>query len=418
MKTNFGLVHNEWIFLTKKNEGMINILYILDFIPAVLLYFLIRAFYSDVVLHPIRFFLDNMPLCLVIWNFLFIKTWVIETSLLVISALSKDTKEELSFKKKLDYVIKRFIPLIITTYAYTIIVIVGLLLFIIPGLIFMAKYSQAFNFVLISGEKPLDAFRKSASMTKGHYLGILWLYFMFTFVFSFGFFGIPLVDYVLWKMSQLGSSYIPTPVPAATPISKVGKMIVYPIILILIVVILSTFYQLYRVGETKKNDTTTAKKVLLQPTPTPTRKVQTATQSGQIYTNNKYGYSLKYPLEFVVQSLLTTEPDSSASSNVAIRTIDGTKYITITVGSGDIDEVVRASQKSNKLDLLQTTDRAGHTIVILGNDKVGAANLQTKAFVEINSKQYLEIRLGPTPKGEKMEYREFFLQILSTLAFF
>lgn len=441
MKLNFKLIFDATVWIVKKN---IKTVLLVSLLSCAIFY--LYTYSTTALSKPPGSNLTNAALNVVmsiVISILYSSFSLFVCYFLIILIVSHDVSPSTPISKQLHYIFGRFVPLYLTSAFYGVIVSVGSLFLIIPGVIFAIKYGQAVMFALVDGDNQSDAFQHSADATKGNYLRIIGatifmsiVYFVSLlpimmlpipqFIKMFFYFFIlflgEIVNYVIWKILRqnlyIGKNSQHNTAPLIKKIYLVTLILFVTIMVgIAIKTLISSNNRFNNLIKSTSLPTSTPSPLPTPPSSTPATIDPKEIKGWKTYTNNKYGYSLQHPLEFVVQSLLTTEPDSSTSSNVAIRTIDGTKYITITVSSGTIDEAVSASKKSNGLDLLQTTDRIGHTIVVLGNDKVGATNLQTRAYIDINSKQYLEVRLGPTPKGEKVEYRKFFLEILSTITF-
>jgi len=439
MKLNLRLIFDTTIWLVKKN---IKSILLVSLVSCVVYY--LYTYSTAALSKPLGSNMASLSFNLVIYTLITILYSLFSLAIcyfLIILIVSHDVSPATPISKQLRYIFGRFIPLYLTSAFYGVIVSVGTLFLIIPGVIFAIKYGQAIMFALVDGDNQSNAFKHSADATSGNYLRIIGItvfmsimyavcllpimllpipQFIKMFVYFFILFIGEIVNYVIWKILRQNLYNGQNSQHASMPLLRK----IYLIVLIIFVIFMLGFAIRTLSTSNRKLDSLIkyASLPVITPPPLPTPIPPTVVDTKEkiemnMYTNTKYGYSLRYPLGFVVQSLLSTEPDSSTSSNVAIRTIDGAKYITIIVKSGTIDEAVEASKGSNGLDLLQITDKAGHTVAILGNDKVGAANLQTKAYVEINSKQYLEARLGPIPKGEKMAYREFFNSILFSIEF-
>lgn len=86
--------------------------------------------------------------------------------LLPIIILNKESGHNISYPKMIQYTATRFIPLAITNIMYGAIVLVGYLLFIIPGLIWFYTYGQAHLFSLIDGLNPIQSLKMSKMVTK------------------------------------------------------------------------------------------------------------------------------------------------------------------------------------------------------------------------------------------------------------
>lgn len=84
--------------------------------------------------------------------------------------------KKLSIADSIGYVFSQAFPLLIIAILFIILVGVGLLLLVIPGIFLVVVYGQAFYFVLFENKKPLEAFSASSILTKGNRMNILVLY--------------------------------------------------------------------------------------------------------------------------------------------------------------------------------------------------------------------------------------------------
>jgi hypothetical protein len=103
-------------------------------------------------------------------------------SLLIIIVVGRETGYSVPFLKNIQYMLTRLIPVFLTFCLSQIIISIGSLLLVIPGIIFMIGYSQAFNFALIGGDSPISALKKSWQITKGKRFLLFGLYFLFVII--------------------------------------------------------------------------------------------------------------------------------------------------------------------------------------------------------------------------------------------
>lgn len=87
-----------------------------------------------------------------------------------------EDKKKLSIADSISHVLSRAVPIFIITILFIILVGVGLLLLVIPGIFLVILYGQAFYFVLFENKNPLEALRASSLLTKGNRMNILVLY--------------------------------------------------------------------------------------------------------------------------------------------------------------------------------------------------------------------------------------------------
>ncbi|MFA6513319.1 MAG: hypothetical protein WCT34_03945 [Patescibacteria group bacterium] len=132
----------------------------------VFLTLILTAFFSKTVVVIIVIFVSYL---------LNISVGILMYSALVISIVTKDTSQAVPISKQLQYIFQRFIPVFITLYLYSFICMFGMILLIIPGLIFTIKYSQSLFFALVGGEGPIKSLKSSARITHGKYLHLMGL---------------------------------------------------------------------------------------------------------------------------------------------------------------------------------------------------------------------------------------------------
>lgn len=86
---------------------------------------------------------------------------------LVIHMLNKENQTQARLSQVVLYTLKRLVPEIFTLILMNIVTALGMILLIIPGIIFLIMYSQAPYFALIEGMGPVQSLKASAQLTKG-----------------------------------------------------------------------------------------------------------------------------------------------------------------------------------------------------------------------------------------------------------
>ncbi len=81
-----------------------------------------------------------------------------------------------------------FFKYLIASIVYALIVLVGLILLIVPGIIFMLKYYFFDYFVVDKGYGPIEALKKSAEITKGNRLNLFMFILLILFINILGMF--------------------------------------------------------------------------------------------------------------------------------------------------------------------------------------------------------------------------------------
>jgi hypothetical protein len=117
------------------------------------------------------------------------------------------TKESLgSVAKELSEVRPIFWPILVTSIIVPLITIGGLLLFIIPGIIFSIWFSFALTSVVLDGKKPKEALTYSKSLVMGRWFQVLWYIIAPSFVFM-------IIGMVVSGIVNIPSSVAPDNVP-------------------------------------------------------------------------------------------------------------------------------------------------------------------------------------------------------------
>ncbi len=77
------------------------------------------------------------------------------------------TEGKASLGKCLSVGLKRFLPLLVYSLLYGLIIGIGFLLLVIPGLIFLAVFAVGAPALVVEGLGPISALKRSAELTKG-----------------------------------------------------------------------------------------------------------------------------------------------------------------------------------------------------------------------------------------------------------
>ncbi|MCX6732888.1 MAG: hypothetical protein NTV98_05100, partial [Candidatus Roizmanbacteria bacterium] len=400
MKLSLKLTFGATIWLIKRNIKTI-LLFSLFYCMVTYLYLYGTAYFSQPSLQftpshtPSQFAIppfhdtytppiNALPLILsIVSNILYSIGSLLGCYLFVIIIVSRDITPPVPFIRQLRYVLGRLVPLYLTALFYSVIVGVGTFFFIIPGIIFAIKYSQAVFFAVVDGDNQSNAFKHSAEITKGNYLrlirqafvvGILYLVFLLpvlflpipSFIKVFYYFCIffigELVNYSTWKILKQGYS---SGQVQLSPTSLWRKIYITALVLFILFMLgiaikslassNNRFNKLLNISDRIKSVTpspspsqspTPLPNPTLTPSPTdipyPTPALidLRETKEWQTYTNKSYGYSIRYPLDFIIQSL-DSEPNIVKSLNVAVRSVDGKKYIAISAEDGSVDKKIR-----------------------------------------------------------------------------
>jgi hypothetical protein len=372
--------------------------------------------------------------------------------LFLILIISRDIAPPVPFAKQLRYVLGRLIPLYLTAAFYSVIVGLGTVFFIIPGIIFAIKYSQAAMFSVVDGDNQSNAFKHSAEITRGNYLriirqafvvGILYLILLLPVIFLpipsfikiFYYFVVlfigEIVNYVTWKILKQNFNIGQIQQPSTPLWGKIYITVLILVILVMLGIAIKSlassnnrFNYLVNVGNIKNSISptpsplstsiptpTSAASPTSTPYPTPTVIDMRETKGWQIYTNKSYGYSVLYPLDFVVQSL-DSEPNVLKSSHIAIRSVDGKKYISISAEDGSVDKKMR---EYGPLFLEPEMSIPEKDTTVMSAEGSSTEKPQYYAFIERNTTHTLVVKLGPIPNTKEKEYKDFFVRIIATI---
>lgn len=113
--------------------------------------------------------------------------YIFSVFLLPIIILNRESGQSISYPKMIQYLLSRFIPIVITNALLTLIVFIGSILLIIPGIIWQYTFSQAHLFTLIDGFSPIQSLKLSRRATQGSKMKIFNLTFLMGVIY-----GVPL----------------------------------------------------------------------------------------------------------------------------------------------------------------------------------------------------------------------------------
>jgi uncharacterized membrane protein YhdT len=86
---------------------------------------------------------------------------------------------KVSLSETISLLARKFIFVFIAYILYSLILILGLIALIIPGIFFSVKFVFVIYLILLNNEKIIDSFKKSWQITKGHWWGIFGLFAIF-----------------------------------------------------------------------------------------------------------------------------------------------------------------------------------------------------------------------------------------------
>lgn len=178
------------------------------FVSVFIVYYLIA--FSPIILEKIKTLFDGNNNLFKILSFLFfVALWVVQVIVnigLLKIALSvvDDKKVRLS---DLFSSASLFLNFLVASTLYSLIVLGGLVLFIIPGIIWQVKFSM-FPYFVIEGYGPIESLKKSSQITKGAKADIFLLSILFGLLNIVGALLLFVGLFVTMPISTVGTAYI------------------------------------------------------------------------------------------------------------------------------------------------------------------------------------------------------------------
>jgi hypothetical protein len=165
---SFGEILDGAFTLLRRNFSALFAIALLPQIPVILFWLIAPALIDPVSEGDV--FLSAAPLLL--------SPYSMFASLLIMGALTHAAAvayagERPGMSSSLGRGLRRFLPLLAVTVLAWLAMAVGLLLFVIPGLIVIAMYFAVYAAVVIEGRGPLDALGRSRRLSKGGRMRIL-----------------------------------------------------------------------------------------------------------------------------------------------------------------------------------------------------------------------------------------------------
>lgn len=177
MKTPIKYLKESWAIYTKKENFVFfaKVMAILVIIPSIFGY-LVNYLYPVNAWEDLDF--TNIPMIvgfvLLSLVSIFIGLWVQSTTL--VAVLSKPTNNvKLIFSKGFKYIGKYFLA----SYLYGILIFLGILLLIVPGVLFSVWFAFTIFFVFDKNIKIKKALAKSKALVKGKFIKVLGRFFVF-----------------------------------------------------------------------------------------------------------------------------------------------------------------------------------------------------------------------------------------------
>jgi hypothetical protein len=114
------------------------------------------------------------------WLYTILVTLISWFLTLIITKMVYDaTKSNVLFSEAVSLSARRFIFVFIATILYSLIVIVGIIALIIPGVFLSIKFAFITYFILLNNEKIIDSFKKSWQITEGNWWEVFGLLLIF-----------------------------------------------------------------------------------------------------------------------------------------------------------------------------------------------------------------------------------------------
>jgi hypothetical protein len=138
---------------------------------------------------------------------------------------SNDLKAELTvFKEFLARSAHQVLPYFLASFAYALLVIVGLILLIVPGIVFAIKYQYVMYLVVDKGMGVKEAFRVSGEITQGKKLWLLGFGFVSGILVLLGLIALIIPGIIVAGVVTIGSMYIYRQLSSATAIPTPAKL--------------------------------------------------------------------------------------------------------------------------------------------------------------------------------------------------
>lgn len=394
--------------------------------------------------------LVNQILTVIILYLLISGIYYLCNSLIFIIIENRESSLSLSIPSILQYIFSRLLPVLITWILYEALTLLGLLFFIIPGLVFAVSFSQSNYFTLIDGENPIVALKSSWRVMKGNRLqfmslsliyGII-IYIIFqspnlflklpyfaeiifsTFMINI----VMIINYVIWKtlkQTPLFQNNIGITSSSSSPkrFSLVTKIIIFLIVFFVIIV---PIVFILKARSSNPVDQESVKRFLdIEPSVSPAPRNLGRIENWKTYRNTKYGYEIKYPPGFSPTTFFKDiHPDVATSSSVSIINDIPYEYFSIEVTSkmdknltlhDDIVQYLKS--RANSGNIIKETEIDGHPAIYVGNN-VSGEQLRLTVYVEKDPSTLIEVILGSPADAREEDYIKVFDQSLTTLHFY
>ncbi len=122
-------------------------------------------------------------------------------------ALRLYDKKKAEYKNLLDYT-HLIIPYFLASILYTLIVLVGLILFIIPGVIWSLKFRFYSYFIVDRGMGPIEALRASSKITRGNKWNLFFLGIILGLIDIVGALALLIGLFVTMPLSMMAEAYV------------------------------------------------------------------------------------------------------------------------------------------------------------------------------------------------------------------
>ena len=138
-------------------------------------------------------------------------TWILSTILgigTIKIALKIHDKKSAGMEDFLSLKLNQFLDYLITSFLTCLIVLGGLILLIVPGIIFALKYQFATYLIIDKKMRPIDAIKESGRITKGHLGSLFCLWLMSILIVIAGFIAVGVGLLLAFPVILLAQTYV------------------------------------------------------------------------------------------------------------------------------------------------------------------------------------------------------------------
>jgi len=174
---SFSLYKNNW----KKFISYLGLFFATTLIFSLFSVWLVQFDNSEKIIFNTGFFI----FCFIALAVSVFSTWISITFTRLIAKLSNNEIADADVKQNLSATVRLIIPVFILSIIVGLIIFGGLLLFIIPGIIFGVWYAFAMYEIVLNDKKIKESLHNSKLLVKGRWWSVVWRLLAPTIVFTF-----------------------------------------------------------------------------------------------------------------------------------------------------------------------------------------------------------------------------------------